>query len=266
VVEDGAVRLFKSAEEKQALAEAETAFRHFVGVLSRADPESVRDAVSRLEGTGALETLPARDRRRSGEQAFLVYASNALADDHLTEDEEDALGAVAEAVGFSQEEFSRHELYPRLQVAKLNDGRLPVLDAPQLMTKRGEIVHGEVAAALMKEVAVRQWQGGSQGFSFRVAKGVRYRVGSTRGHMVTVGTQLQVADMGTLSITNQRAVYIGARKTIDMPYAKMVGMQLYTDGISFSLSNRQNAPLLKVAMNTDVLGALLNAAIQAAAE
>ena len=37
---------------------------------------------------------------------------------------------------------------------------------------------------------------------------------------------------------------------------------MFSDAISFSLSNRQNAPLIKVAMSTDVLAALLNAAIQ----
>jgi hypothetical protein len=117
----------------------------------------------------------------------------------------------------------------------------------------------------MKEVAVREWRGGSAGVSFRVAPGVRYRVGNTHGHTVTVGTQLQVADSGSLAVTNQRCAYLGNRKTIDMPFAKLLGMHLYTDGISFSLSNRQNAPLIKVTMNTDVLGALINAAMQASA-
>lgn len=41
-------------------------------------------------------------------------------------------------------------------------------------------------------------------------------------------------------------------------------MQMYSDGISFSLSNRANAPLIKVNANTDVVGALLNAEVQAA--
>ncbi len=149
-----------------------------------------------------------------------------------------------------------------MQVAKLNDGRLPVVDAPRLMAKRGEVVHLETAAALMKEVAVTEWRGASQGFSFRVAKGVRYRVGSTRGHLVTVGTQLQVADTGFLSVTSQRAAFLGERKTVEMPYAKLLGMNMFSDAISFSLSSRQNAPLIKVTISTDVLAALLNAAIQ----
>jgi hypothetical protein len=74
---------------------------------------------------------------------------------------------------------------------------------------------------------------------------------------------LQVADTGLLAVTSQRAAFLGSRKTIEMPYAKLLGMQVFSDAISFSLSNRQNAPLIKVAIDTDVLGALLNAAAQA---
>ncbi len=48
-----------------------------------------------------------------------------------------------------------------------------------------------------------------------------------------------------------------------MPYAKVMGLHQYSDAIQFSLSNRQTAPLFRVSMNTDVLGALLNAAMSA---
>jgi hypothetical protein len=258
------VKLFRSAEEKQALADAERAYEDFVAALAASSPDGVRALVERLDAS-QLALISAKDRRRLGEAAFVQYATSALADDHLTEDEEDALGAVAGAVGFTQDDFDRHALSARLQIAKLNDGRLPVVEQPHLITKRGELVHLEITARLMKEVAVRQWQGGSQGVSFRIAKGVRYRVGSMRGHMVTVGTQLQVADEGVLAITNQRVAFLGARKTIDMPYTKVIGLHLYADGVSFSLSNRQNAPLFTVGMDTDVLGALLNAAMQPSA-
>lgn len=256
------MKLFKSASEKERIAEAETAFQQIIGGLSTSDPKRTRELIATLQRNSDLAVLGPRDRRKLGEQAFVQYANNALADEHLTEDEEDALGAVAEAIGFEQEDFNRHELSARLQVAKLNDGRLPVLAASQLMPKRGEIVHIETAAALMKEVAVREWQGGSRGVSFRIAKGVRYRVGSTRGRVVTIGTQIQVADTGILAVTNQRAAFLGSRKTVDMPYTKLIAMQMYADAISFSLSNRQNAPLIRVTMNTDVLAALLNAAAQ----
>jgi hypothetical protein len=111
------VRLFKSAEEKQEIAEAEVAYRDFVSAIGRSDPNGARELVARLEGSGKLAVLSPKERRRLGDQAFLEYASNALADDHLTEDEEDALGAVADAVGFTPDDLARHSINAQLEIA-----------------------------------------------------------------------------------------------------------------------------------------------------
>ena len=259
------MKLFKSPEEKAETAQAEEAFATFTQALSDADPDDARRLARQLETNPDVAALSDRSRRKLSEEAFLRYADAVLADDHLTEDEEDAFAAVAGALGLTQGDMEAHtDVYTKLQVAKMNDGRLPTVESPHLIAKRGEVVHFETSAALLKEVAVREFRGGSQGVSLRVAKGVRYRVGAMRGHMVTVGTQMQVADTGVLSVTSQRAAFLGNRKTLDMPYSKLIGMELFSDGVRFSLSNRQTAPLLRVSCNPDVLGALLNAAIQAA--
>lgn len=258
------MRLFKSQEEKQELASAEAAFQQFITALEPADPDGARRLVEAFKANPQIAVLGGKERRQLGEKAFERYAETVLADDHLTADEEDAFAQVLEAMGVTPAALESNPVYTRLQVAKLNDGRLPAVESPKLMAKKGEVVHLEAPAALMKEVAVHEWRGGSQGVSFRVAKGVRYRVGATRGHLVTVGTELQIADQGVLSVTSKRVAYLGNRKTLDMPYTRVIGMNLYSDGIQFSLSNRQNAPLFRISMSTDVLGALINAAMQAA--
>jgi hypothetical protein len=253
------VKLFRSTEEKQRTAQAEQTFRDAIARLGASDPAAAAQTIARLQTAAAA--LGGRARKRLGEQAVVRYAEHVLADDRLSEAEENTLGTLAEAVGFDHADLARHALATRLQIARLNDGRLPSVESSQLIPKPGEIVHLETSAALMKEVSVREWRGGSQGVSFRVAKGVRYRVGATRGRLVTVGTQLQVDDVGVLSVTNHRVAFLGARKTVDMPYTRIIGMHQYADAISFSLSNRQTAPLIKVTLDTDVLAALLNAAI-----
>jgi hypothetical protein len=148
-------------------------------------------------------------------------------------------------------------------VSSINGGTLPEVASPHIIAKKGEIVHFECPASLMKEVAVRAYKGGYQGFSFPIGRtGVRYRVGGSRGHSVQVGTQLQVADTGILSITNKRAVYAGTRRTVDMPYSKLVNLTVYADGVQFHLSNRVNAPLFTMQHASDIVAAIVNMAAQ----
>ena len=259
------MRLFRSSEEKQEAAAADQAFQQIISELRTADPDQTRQLAAKLDADSALAALSPKDRHRLGEQAVTEYADVVLADDHLTEDEEDALTGLAEAVGFSQGDFQTHDLYARLQVAKLNDGRLPVVDAPRLIAKRGEVVHLEAPASLMKEVAVREWLGPVVRVQLPDHQGRAIPDRFTRGHLGHGRDAATDRGLGLLSVTNQRVAYLGSSKTLDMPYTKVMGMTLYTDALSFSLSNRQNAPLIKVAMDTHVVAALINAAMQEAA-
>jgi hypothetical protein len=100
------------------------------------------------------------------------------------------------------------------------------------------------------------------GVSFRIAKGVSYRTGAIRGKSVVVGTELQVADSGVLAVTSQRIAYMG-NKTIELSYAKLMNLDVFSDGIRVHVSNRQNAPLFKVDPGVgEVIAATVNAAMQ----
>jgi hypothetical protein len=148
-----------------------------------------------------------------------------------------------------------------LFVAMVNDGRLPDLSDGQIVLKRGELLHLEEPAALLKEVIQREWRSGSRGMSFRVMKGVSYRVGSTRGQMVEVGRTLEPVDEGSLCVTSSRVVYTGLRKTIEMPYSKFLDINVYTDAVQIHVTNRQNPPTFRVA-DGPMVAAAINAAMQ----
>jgi hypothetical protein len=154
-------------------------------------------------------------------------------------------------------------LVQKVFVSSINGGVLPEVGEPHVLPKKGEIVHLELAANLMKEVAVREYRGGYSGFSFPLGKtGIRYRVGGVRGRMVQVGTHLEVADSGILAVTNKRAVYMGSRKTMDMPLTKLVSLNVFTDGVQFHMSNRVNAPLFQITEGSEIVAAVLNVAAQ----
>lgn len=259
------MRLFKSEEEKQQIEAARWGYDDFVKTVATAEPEKVRDLAIKFKANPTRNALSEKERRKRGAEAFRAFAENVLADDHFTIDEEMAFSEVAEALNVDQNSFETdfRDVLQRMAVARANDSRLSVIEDPQLMTKKNEVVHLETGASLIKEVVLREWRGGSSGVSFRIAPGVRYRVGQMRGRSVVVGTEIQVEDTGILSVTSNRAAYMGSRKTMEFPYAKLMGIEVFPDGISIRASNRQKTPLFKLEEGMGhVVAATLNAAAQ----
>lgn len=191
-------------------------------------------------------------------KALTVYADQVLADDILSEQEEQAFLDHAKSLGV-QTLAKYPDVLNRLLIARVNDGRMPVIPDPHLLAKPGERVHLETEAVLMKEVTVRQWQG--HGISVPIVKGVRYRV--SRGQMKAVGTRIEAADAGLISVTDRRVVFSGQKKTQESLYAKLNSLQVYADAISLGVSNRQNVSTYRLLSTSgEVVAAIINAAMQ----
>jgi hypothetical protein len=187
-------------------------------------------------------SLPIEDR------GFTSYVQRAVGDEILAPEEEDHVQELMRILGIDLGAFLRQdpELGRHVMVAEANGGFLPDVPASRLVQKKGEIVHLEVPATLLKDVTVRQSQGGYSGFSFPIGEtGIRYRVGGYHGHSVEVGTKRVPADDGFLVLSSQRAVFIGNKKTIELPYTKLVNLRIFSDGVQFHTSNRQTAPRVR---------------------
>lgn len=238
------------------------------------DDDRYQAALAKLRGgDDSPETLEqlrglADPRHRSdAHAAFLAYSQRLLADDLLSTTEESRWQGVADVLGVAQNDLNLPEfngLLAHLTIARINDGRLPEVPAGQahLMAKRGEIVHIETGAVLMKEVIDREFRGGSRGVSIPIVKGVRFRTGSFRGQSVVVGSHLAAADTGIISVSSKRVVFLGTRKTIDTPYAKLASLDAFSDGIRIHASNRQGAPLFRLPVGGQVVAAAIQAAAQ----
>jgi hypothetical protein len=115
--------------------------------------------------------------------------------------------------------------------------------------------HGEIAVAQATNISLiedrrgaGQWQGASQGVSFPIGKiagrSIRYRVGSSRGHFIQGAPVATAVDVGTVTITNQRIVYQGSKRTSESSFAKLLGIQHAPGSITISVSNRQKPTVL----------------------
>jgi hypothetical protein len=264
--DNGVMWLLKSREEKEQITDARSAFDTFVAEAVSAAPQQAIALATDFRENPTIAALPEKELLTRSRDAFRAYCNTILADDRLTAEEEMAFRSVAAALGVDQATFTRdhHEIFCHFLIAKLNDGRLEPLPDPDMLVKKDEAVYLQLnGAAMLKEVAIREWQAGSRGVSFRIAKGVSYRVGNTRGRSVVVGTELQVEDTGTLFVTSHRIVFTGMRKSLEIPLAKLLDLDVYSDAIIFHASNRRNAPMFQVGASMGhVVAATVNASAQ----
>ncbi|MDQ6803917.1 MAG: hypothetical protein M3065_02870 [Actinomycetota bacterium] len=217
----------------------------------------------RLQTAAKSAGLRSRKASKLHEQAFRALAQRLLDDDVLTDGEEREFLQVATALGYDQATLESRflDVMQHLLIARINDGRLPIVGAPLAITKPGEAVHLEMPAALMKEVVHRQYRGGGSGISVPIGLGVRVRTGGFRGRSVVVGTSLEPADTGTLSVTSQRILYDGQKKTQESRFDRLVAIEAFNDGVRIAVSNRQNASLYRLSSGP-VVAAMINGALQ----
>jgi hypothetical protein len=101
---------------------------------------------------------------------------------------------------------------------------------PVNLQKGGQIVWLFSASKYLEDKTRRQYVGRSAGVSVRVMKGVYYRTGAFRGHTVEHTERVHV-DTGWVFVTNKNIYFAGPKKSLRLPYDKIVSFQPFSDGV-----------------------------------
>lgn len=141
----------------------------------------------------------------------------------------------------------------------IQNGLLPPILVTNIILTKGEIAYWAEPAALFEEKVVgRSYQGGSSGVSFRVMKGVSFRVGAHRGQMVSQTAHVPVSN-GLLVITNRRIIFQGDNKSFATKLDKLIDLNPHLDGLRFSESGRQKPRLISLPnQNGDIVCEVLS--------
>jgi hypothetical protein len=224
---------------------------------------SIEEGKKTLENLDIQAKLKEEEKQMFNADAFRDFAQQVLADDILTEVEEKQLLNTAGVLGITNTQLNSDfkDILFRLVIARANDGRLLEVENPDMILKKDEKAHLEITASILKEVAITEYQGGYSGVSFRVAKGIRFNTGRASGRRVVVGHKVIADDTGRLIVTSQRVVFLGRKKSIEMPFSKILSLDVFEDGVRIHLSNIKNAPLFQV-INGDVVTATVNTAMK----
>lgn len=90
--------------------------------------------------------------------------------------------------------------------------------------------------------------------SFKIAKGLRYRVGNIKPQRVTVDKLVEI-DKGTLYVTNNRIIFMGSRKNINIKYQSILSIVPYSDGVEIEKDSGKS-PVL-ICENSEMLSRVL---------
>jgi hypothetical protein len=136
--------------------------------------------------------------------------------------------------------------------AWLQSNEPAAIDSP-VQLKSGEIAWLSAPATLSRPTAQTHWTGSSRGVSFPIGHtGIRYRVGSFRGHPIQ-STVIQNVDSGDLVLTNGRLVFVGRLHSVVIPLGDVVHVEAYTDALGVFQDNRQTPDFFKVTTPQHVL-------------
>lgn len=110
------------------------------------------------------------------------------------------------------------------------------------------VMHG---VSFLEARAVRQTIGGYGGPSFRVAKGVSFRLGGVSARSVS-HDEIKKIDQGTLVLTNKRLIFLGGKKTVNIDLRKIVAIEPFNDGIGSQRENKQKTEYFTGTQNTSL--------------
>lgn len=165
--------------------------------------------------------------------------NNYLKDGMLTADEQQKVDEYITTLGLSLADLPANlkgskveEIGQASILADLQAGRPPkyVINAPIILTKGETALWCYTGVTMYQEKVRREYVGRTGGFSFRVMKGVTYRTGGFKGHPVEKSF-MENMGLGSLYITNKNIIFMGQQRSIKVPYAKIIGINPYSDGM-----------------------------------
>lgn len=123
------------------------------------------------------------------------------------------------------------------RTALLNAPLQPIIPTVGIAIAAGEQFYLQTPAVYYAEHAYTDYTSGWQGFSFRVMRGVYYRIGGSRGRGVR-RQSFEPDDHGQLLIGNRRVVFVGNVRNVALPMAQITTVKAFADGLQIGIANK----------------------------
>lgn len=186
------------------------------------------------------------DIRKMGIAVYETAFNSITATRYLTATDEQELNRIQTYLFIRDQEIQaqKNTTTRMLLCNNIKEGKLPSLTLNDVITSKGEIVYWSEPSVLLEEKIVRRrFEGGSQGLSFRISKGISYRIGGFRGHSIGESGVISTS-CGDLIITNRRIFFRGDRKSFDIKYDRLLDLQFFINGLQAHEKNRSKPKII----------------------
>lgn len=170
--------------------------------------------------------------RSAADARIKELTTAAISDERVSPEERQRIDAAGKGlrvgVGMDQQTYS---LLARFEwMWQIENGALPTI-IPDIALRAKEVCHASTPVIWYELRRVTQrvdYQGIS--YSIPIMKGFRYRIGSVAPSPVRKDVLTQI-DQGQLYITNKRLIFNGALGNKSIPFASILRIQAYSDGV-----------------------------------
>ena len=235
-----------AAAHTLAVDDIATAVRN--GLVNGLDAKAVRPEVEDHAAKGRV----AADALSTAIGSGIAHAVQTFLEDHsLSADEERAVerylaelpieDGTVQSSGLA-ETIVKASLLRSLQEGTVPEPRISLKsDLPFLFQKSEKLLFAFTNVEYLEQRTRTEYQGRSQGVSIRIAKGVYYRTGSFKGNPVQV-TELQSQGRGIVAVTTKHLYFGSAMTSFKIPFAKVVSIQSFSDGIQIQKDGVRSRP------------------------
>jgi hypothetical protein len=206
------------------------------GALGELEPSVLETRLQELARTCFVPPEKLKDAIISGWESAVNHFLN---DGNLSEEEEKVLINFTERFALHEAVLDLNGMFSKLVKAgtlrEIMEGKVPQRtnlngNLSFNFQKSETLVWLFTDTKYYEDRTKRRYVGGSQGFSFRIAKGVYYRIGGFAGTPVETTERIYV-DTGPFAVTNKHVYFGGTKKPLRIRHDKIVSFIPYKDGI-----------------------------------
>ncbi len=173
-------------------------------------------------------------------KAFDLVVEQFLEDGILSPYEEEKIDKFKDDFQLTQDTIDKNGSYMKVVMSSiirdLTEGKEPEQkiningQLPFIFQKSETLIWFFNNVELYEQRTRTEYEGGSQGFSVRIAKGLYYRTSSFRGRPVKI-SEISYVDSGLVALTTKHLYFGSSAKKFKIPFDKLISIEPYEDGI-----------------------------------